>query len=134
MPTLRHELERHLTGWRDHLAQSWHEVLGTELQLDFSQIPDEVTLDPAAYPVFPSIYKVFRALYQLPPDHVRFLLLGEDPYPDINEATGRSFEQGNLSCWVPPGWYCAACPLCVEPTVHRATASDIPIRKSNILQ
>ena len=101
MPTLRHECEQALGSWREHLSQSWLAVLGTT-ELAFSQIPHEVN---AVDPIFPSLTgdfpHVFSAFDDLTPTDVKILLIGEDPYPSVNQATGRSFEQGDLNFWVP---------------------------------
>lgn len=103
MPTLRNELERNFESWRNYLGQSWLDVLGTA-ELAFSQIDKGENFD-ANHPVFPTLQnncrRVFRAFDQLTPDNVKIVLLGEDPYPNINQATGRAFDQGDLRVWIP---------------------------------
>ena len=111
MPTLRHECEQALGSWREHLSQSWLNVLGTT-ELSFSQMPLGVN---AVGHIFPSLNDnsphVFSAFDDLPPTDVKIVLIGEDPYPCVNRATGRSFEQGDLDSWVPP-------PGGNEPSAH----------------
>ena len=103
MPTLRSELEQRLGNWRDHLCPSWIDVLGTA-EPAFSQV-DSGELFDQAHPVFPNLEgncrHVFSAFDRLTPTEVKVVLIGEDPYPDIDKATGRSFEQGDLYYWVP---------------------------------
>ena len=103
MPTLRDELERSLGSWRNHLHQSWLDVLGTA-EPDFSQIDSGENFD-SDHPVFPNFQSdrrhVFSAFDQLTPVNVKIVLIGEDPYPSISQATGRAFEQGDLRVWVP---------------------------------
>lgn len=103
MSTLRQELQQRLGSWRDHLCQSWLDVLGTT-ELAFGQIPANEMFDEN-YPVFPDFghdfRHVFRAFEQLAPADVKAVLIGEDPYPKVRQATGRSFEQGDLDYWIP---------------------------------
>jgi uracil-DNA glycosylase len=42
---------------------------------------------------------IFRALDGVRPRDVRVIVVGQDPYPKISQATGRSFEQGDLPDW-----------------------------------
>lgn len=42
---------------------------------------------------------VFKAFDYLSPDDVRVVLLGQDPYPNDAQATGRAFEQGDLDAF-----------------------------------
>ena len=42
---------------------------------------------------------IFRALDDLLPEQVRVVVIGQDPYPQVSQGTGRAFEQGNLGRW-----------------------------------
>jgi uracil-DNA glycosylase len=42
---------------------------------------------------------VFKALKDLRPEEVRVVIFGNDPYTRVEQATGRSFEQGDLVDW-----------------------------------
>jgi uracil-DNA glycosylase len=42
---------------------------------------------------------MLRAFEGIQPANVRVVILGQDPYPNPAWATGRAFEQGNLSEW-----------------------------------
>lgn len=41
---------------------------------------------------------VFKA-FTLPLQRIKLVLIGQDPYPQENVATGRCFEVGGLNCW-----------------------------------
>ena len=43
------------------------------------------------YEICPSIDQVFEAFEDLEYDKIRIVIIGEDPYPDINNAVGKSF-------------------------------------------
>ena len=44
---------------------------------------------------------MFRAFDELPPRAVRVVLMGQDPYPHVDRATGRCFEDGSRTDWFP---------------------------------
>lgn len=109
---LRDAFREVLTDWRQDLPPAWRTLLsGTEP--DFDAV--DATLEHQAWePLFPTRKgkrilgaprgaHIFRAFDALAPKDVRVVLVGQDPYPDIANATGRAFEQGNLTGWVADG-------------------------------
>ncbi|MBL8484955.1 MAG: hypothetical protein JNJ60_22355 [Rhodocyclaceae bacterium] len=108
MANLRAALESFLTDWRSDLPDAWRGILAG-VEPDFGAIAAHLTLEPNerifplrkghADPLAPAHSHMFRALDGSAPDAVRAVLLGQDPYPEIRRATGRSFEQGDLSNW-----------------------------------
>jgi uracil-DNA glycosylase len=42
---------------------------------------------------------IFKSLDRLAPGDVKAVVIGQDPYPRVSRATGRAFEQGDLSGW-----------------------------------
>lgn len=48
----------------------------------------------------PDADKIFRAAQ--PVDQIRIVILGQDPYPAPNAATGLAFEVNGLTCWKTP--------------------------------
>lgn len=80
-----------LGSWRSTLPAEWRSRFdGVELRFD--AIPP---LPGSA--IWPS--NVFRALHDLDPAHVRAVIFGNDPYTKVEQATGRSFEQGDIADW-----------------------------------
>jgi len=45
----------------------------------------------AKLPIFPQPWDIFRALNACPPSKVRVVILGQDPYHNVNQAMGLSF-------------------------------------------
>lgn len=101
-------LREMLEGWREDLPEPWQAVLnGTEL--DFDACDPDLQLEhwepifPArrdrTFPGAPKDAHVFRAFDGMAPDDVRCVILGQDPYPAPEFATGRAFECGNISAW-----------------------------------
>lgn len=111
MANLRGALRTFLTDWRSDVAGPWNAVLAN-VAPDFEAVTAHLTLktNEVIYPLrkghgdnrAPAGSHVFRALDELPPDAVRAVLLGQDPYPKLARATGRSFEQGDLDGWDGP--------------------------------
>lgn len=50
---------------------------------------------------------IFRALDGISPEQVKVVVLGQDPYPNPAQATGRAFEQGDLDVWPDDGSFVA---------------------------
>jgi len=110
---LRQALRTFLAEWKNDLSPAWRQAIG-EASPDFDAVRDDLllreteTIFPgrrARPPVVgaPAGAHVFRALDNLAPQNVKAVILGQDPYPQIARATGRAFEQGNLSSWSEPG-------------------------------
>ena len=101
MPNLHDELKKYLDQWRDHLPTAWRRRLDG-VELDFAAVPRDVSLDQGAriIPVRRNGGGVFYALEGIDPSDVAAVVIGNDPYPDPGRATGRSFEQGDLTEWI----------------------------------
>ena len=101
MPNLLCELERYLHRWQDNLSAAWREGLDG-VGPDFDAVPRDASLDQDAQivPVRRRQGGVFYALEGIDPCDVGVVVIGNDPYPDPHRATGRSFEQGNLTAWI----------------------------------
>lgn len=106
--TLRTALQETLTDWPADLPDAWRAALG-DVQLDFNGVDAALTLE-AWEPIFPA--RKGRRLPGMPagahmlkgfdsvaPSRVRCVVLGQDPYPSIDIATGRAFEVGNVAEW-----------------------------------
>ena len=108
MASLREALRGFLKGWRDDLAWSWRQVLrGVAPDFDAVRADLELGDDEIIFPGrkgrpvpgAPPGAHVFRALDGIRPGAVRVVVLGQDPYPKHQQATGRAFEQGDLKSW-----------------------------------
>ena len=100
MPKLLDEMERYLDRWQDDLPAAWRTRLDG-VAPKFDAIPRDASLDLDAriVPVRRNRGRVFYALEGIDPPDVNAVILGNDPYPDPIRATGRSFEQGDLTEW-----------------------------------
>jgi len=105
---LRDLLRKTFTGWEDDLPVTWRKILvKTELNFESGAFmcqsrADEIVIPGRNGDVVPGASAqghVFRAFDQLRPKSVRAVILGQNPYPNPAWATGRAFEQGNLTEW-----------------------------------
>ena len=106
MASLEERLREELHDWYDRLPESWQGAIGDELSLDFDAVDDEAWLDDddRIWPQEtntngPASAHLFKAFQDLAPSEVRVVIFGNDPYTRITQATGRSFEQGDLTDW-----------------------------------
>jgi uracil-DNA glycosylase len=108
MASLRVEMTKFLTDWRDDVHQSWRAVLD-DVEPNLAVIGETLTLNEGET-IFPgrkgspskgarADSHVFRAFDGVRPQDVNAVILGQDPYPRASRATGRSFEQGDLPAW-----------------------------------
>ena len=89
--TLRTDLKAMLGAWRSVLPAAWRPSFDG-VEIPFDQIPAL-----AGGPIWPK--RFFHAFEDLDPGHVRAVIFGNDPYTKIAQATGRSFEQGDVTDW-----------------------------------
>jgi uracil-DNA glycosylase len=106
---LRDALTDFSQDWRDDLSPAWRAVLAG-VSPNVLGVLDTLTF-ATTEPIYPTRRNVllagarpdahvFRAFDDLEPSKVRCVLIGQDPYPALSRATGRSFEQGDLNAWV----------------------------------
>lgn len=105
---LRDALNDFSAGWRDDLSPTWRAVLSGVAPHALGVL-DTLTFSTTE-PIYPTRRNVvlagaradahvFRAFDGIDPSQVRCVLIGQDPYPALSRATGRSFEQGDLDAW-----------------------------------
>lgn len=76
----------------DDVPQAWRATLAGELtQPYFAELAAFVDAERKAHAVFPAPELTFAALARTPPEHVRVVLLGQDPYPTKGNANGLAF-------------------------------------------
>ena len=104
MPQLRSAMEQYLHRWQDDLSAAWREGIDGAAP-NFDAIPQDhpdASLDQNAQivPCRRDGHGPFYALDGIDPSDVSVVVIGNDPYPDPRLATGRSFEQGDLTDWI----------------------------------
>ena len=106
--SLKCALRRTMNEWQDDLCQEWRQVVenvepcydadGGECEINEQQ-PIFPGRRQSPHNDAPQDSHMFRAFDDLPPSAVKVVLIGEDPYPAIGRATGRSFEDGSRKDW-----------------------------------
>lgn len=101
-------MQETLAGWPDDLPPAWRDIVSV-VQLGFEAIDPALTLEPwepifpvrrgKLFPGMPAGAHMFKAFDGIAPDQVRCVILGQDPYPTPDFATGRAFEAGNVVLW-----------------------------------
>ncbi|WP_326532747.1 uracil-DNA glycosylase family protein [Pseudorhodoferax sp.] len=103
---LREAMASYLHDWRADLPPAWRAVL-RDVEPALDAIAPQLTLEPheiviprrKGHAETPLGSHLFKAFDGVGPQQVRAVLLGQDPYPNRDQATGRSFEQGDLAGW-----------------------------------
>jgi uracil-DNA glycosylase len=91
LTTLHNDLETMLGSWRSMLPEKWR------ARFDGVELPFDAIPPLTGGAIWPA--NVFRALHDLDPGNVRAVIFGNDPYTKVEQATGRSFEQGDIANW-----------------------------------
>lgn len=112
MPTLRSAMRTFLEDWKSDVARPWRQFL-SDVEPAYDKIDESLDLDEdevifpgrkGAEPEdAPARSHVFRALDGISPNKVRAIVVGQDPHPKVSRATGRAFEQGDLTSWTSGG-------------------------------
>jgi uracil-DNA glycosylase len=106
--SLKCALQEILAGWPEDLPAEWRDLCG-DVQLGFEDVDPSLELEfwepvfPArrgkTFPGMPAGAHMLRAFDGIAPERVRCVILGQDPYPSPEFATGRAFEAGNVASW-----------------------------------
>lgn len=76
----------------DRIPEAWRSFLGERLdQNQLDRILEQLEEERRSCEVFPPPGKVFHALALTPPDTVRVVLIGQDPYHEEGQAEGLAF-------------------------------------------
>ena len=74
------------------LPAEWRAALGPRLSdADIKKLDEFVFVERAQYTIFPPDEDIFAALAFTPPDEVRAVILGQDPYYRPGQASGLAF-------------------------------------------
>ena len=106
--SLKQALQEFLLDWKADLSPPWRLIL-RDSELAFDAVDSKLELHPWE-PIFPSRRgfslpgepvgaHLLRAFDNLPPEAVRCVVVGQDPYPDISFSTGRAFDVGKYQSW-----------------------------------
>lgn len=74
------------------IESSWKKVLSHEFSKDyFVSLTDFVRKEYHSYTIFPPGKEIFAAFDATPFDKVKVVIIGQDPYHDVNQANGLCF-------------------------------------------
>jgi len=104
--SLRAALTETYASWKDDLSPAWRAFFAGA-DVDPARVPDTLALVPPHDVIFPGRKgsppagarpdaHVARAFDGITPEKVRVIVIGQDPYPKVKQATGRSFEQADV--------------------------------------
>ena len=75
-----------------NIEESWKELLAPEFESDyFKQLTDFVRHEYSTQQIFPPGNLIFNAFNRTPVNRVKVVILGQDPYHDVNQAHGLCF-------------------------------------------
>ena len=98
--------------WKEALASQWESE-------EFRRLTDFVRSEYATQQVFPPAGRIFAAFDACPFDKVKVVILGQDPYHDVGQATGMCFSV-NPGVPMPPSL------VNIFREVHDDTGAPIP--------
>lgn len=74
------------------INEAWKEILQPEFEKPyFAKLVEFVRSEYATHTVYPSGGNIFRALDKCPPDRVKVVIIGQDPYHGEGQANGLCF-------------------------------------------
>ena len=74
------------------IEESWKKILQPEFEKDyFKNLVNFIHSEYSTTTIFPPGRKIFEAFKATPFDQVKVVILGQDPYHDINQANGLCF-------------------------------------------
>ena len=74
------------------IEESWKNILSEEWNKDyFIRLTDFVRNEYATTQIFPPGKEIFAAFDATPFDNVKVVIIGQDPYHDVNQANGLCF-------------------------------------------
>ena len=74
------------------LGKEWSDLLYEEINKPYMQyVVETIKEERSKYNVFPESSKVFRAYRETPPDNIKVVIIGQDPYHRKGQANGLAF-------------------------------------------
>ncbi len=84
------------------LNSEWSTLLQTQMQEEyFLQLQNFIDAEYKSKTIFPKYENIFRAFNLIPPQKVKVVIVGQDPYHGANQANGLAFSVCN-ECKIPP--------------------------------
>jgi uracil-DNA glycosylase len=78
--------------WWSEKNRHWNQFLAPEIPRDyFKEIEEQLKEDYAVTKVYPPVPDIFKAFVCTPPDELKVVLLGQDPYHGPGQAEGLAF-------------------------------------------
>jgi len=99
--SLRDHMRGVLNDWREAIPEPWQQVF-EGVALDFEAQALDIENDQVEYPAYPPLHGhqvgpgLFRPFRCISPEHVRVVVIAQDPYPERARATGRAFEDWSV--------------------------------------
>ena len=76
----------------EKIGNKWDEILALEFEKDyFKELEEFVNKEYEEYTIFPQKDEIFNALKLTPPENVKVVILGQDPYINEGQAHGLAF-------------------------------------------
>lgn len=86
-----------------NIGNDWDDILKDEFNKDyFKELEDFVNKEYDEYTIYPQKDEIFNALKITPPDKVKVVILGQDPYINEGQAHGLSFSVKEEWAQFPP--------------------------------
>ena len=84
------------------LTNEWKDFLNDEIHKEyFMKLIKRVYLEYKSKTIFPNYENIFRAFNLVKPSEVKVVIIGQDPYHGLNQATGLAFSVCP-KCSIPP--------------------------------
>lgn len=80
-----------MNEWNPMLGPDWGPCLGDEFKEPYWAALQEFLEKEPSHQVFPPRDEVFAAFHLTPPDKIKAVIIGQDPYPSVGEAHGLAF-------------------------------------------
>lgn len=86
-----------------NVSEDWRQVMAEELEKPYyKQLSHFVLQEYHSHTVYPPMDDIYNAFQETPLSKVKVLLLGQDPYHNVNQAHGMSFSVLPSQTEIPP--------------------------------
>ncbi len=86
-----------------NVSEDWRQVMAEELEKPYyKQLSHFVLQEYRSHTIYPPMDDIYNAFQETPLSKVKVLLLGQDPYHNVNQAHGMSFSVLPSQTEIPP--------------------------------